>query len=447
VSELDVVVLGGRLPIGSLGALVSADVGLADGRIAAIADELDPARAAEVVDARGLRVFPGVVDPHVHVSGRFGEAVGLRMLLRAGVTAALDLAGDPIDLSESLARAGCGLTVGTLFPLLPGDTVSGIDPDEAEIERVLDEQLEHGALGLKILGGHWPLTPEATAATIAVCARRGAYCAVHAGTTATGSDVTGLEELLELADDHPVHVAHVNSYCRGQVDDPVVEAARAVTALRARPVARSESYLSTFNGARADCSGGVPTSGVVRTCLRLGGYPQTQEGLEAAIRDGWATIQEEGPDEIGFAPPARGLQLFAASSEIGVSFPVNPPSAVSALALARDEAGFVVGAFGSDGGSIPRNTTLRQGLGLVAAGLLPMDGLLHKACVASAEMVGLEPRRLAEGAPGDVITVDADGRCVDVVVQGRLSLRRGEIVRPAGGTLHAPTISSQGGRA
>ena len=446
MSDLDVLVAGGRLPIGPLGALVRADVGLVDGRIATVEDELDPGRAVEVLDATGLRVFPGVVDPHVHVSGRFGRAVGLRMLLRAGVTAALDLAGDPVDLQESLAREGCGLTVGTLFPLLPGDTVSGADPGEAEIERVLDEQLERGALGLKILGGHWPLTPEATAATIAVCARRGAYCAVHAGSTATGSDVTGLEELLELAGGHPVHVAHVNSYCRGQVDDPVVEAARAVTALRRAPAARSESYLSTFNGARADCSDGVPTSGVVRTCLRLGGYEQTQAGLEAAIRDGFGTIQEEGPDEIGFASPARGLELFAASTEIGVSFPVNPPSAVAALALARDEAGFVVGAFGSDGGSIPRNSTLRQALGLVAAGLLPMEGLLHKACVASAELAGFEPRRLVEGAPGDVITVDGDGQCRDAVLQGRVSLRRGEIVRLAGGTLHAPTTSSHGGR-
>jgi hypothetical protein len=447
VRDLDVVVAGGRLPIGPLGALVRADVGLADGRIAVIEDALDPARAAEVVDAHGLRVLPGLVDPHVHVSGRFGEAVGLRMLLRAGVTAALDLAGDPVDLQQSLERAGCGLTVGTLFPLLPDDTVDGTDPGEAEIERVLDEQLERGALGLKILGGHWPLTPDATAATIAVCARRGAYCAVHAGTTATGSDVTGLEELLELAGEHPLHVAHVNSYCRGQVDDPVVEAARAVTALRRSPAVRSESYLSTFNGARADCAHGVPTSGVVRTCLRLGGYEQTQAGLEAAIADGWASIQEEGPDEIGFARPARGLELFAASTRMGVSFPVNPPSALAALALARDREGFVLGAFGSDGGSIPRNTTLRQGLGLVAAGLLPLDGLLHKACVASAEMVGLEPRRLAEGAPGDVITVDGDGMCLDAVVQGRVSLRRGEVVRPAGGTLLAPTLSGRGGRA
>jgi hypothetical protein len=39
-----------------------------------------------------------------------------------------------------------------------------------------------------------------------------------------GSDIAGLEELLELADSLPVHVAHVNSYCRGQhTGDPLLK--------------------------------------------------------------------------------------------------------------------------------------------------------------------------------------------------------------------------------
>jgi hypothetical protein len=437
MTRFDVVVRGGLLPIAPRAALQRADLGICDGRIAAIEPELDPGAGAEVVEADGLRVLPGIVDPHVHVSGRFGRPVGLRMLLRAGVTAALDLAGDPDDLRASLATSGCGLTVGTLYPLVPGVTVRDDDPSEHEIEQILDEQLERGALGLKVLGGHYPLTPDATATVIGVCARRRTYCAIHAGTTRTGSDVTGVEELVELAAGNPVHVAHVNSYCRGQIEDPVAEALRALEALRRAPAARSESYLSPFNGARADCADGVPTSGVVRTCLRLGGYDQTEQGIETAIREGWARIQEEGAEAIGFAGPERGLSLFhAAATAIGISFPVNPPAAVAALALARSGDGdFTVGAFGSDGGSIPRNTTLQQGLGLVAADLLPLDDMLHKACSAPAAMLGLEPRVLAPGSPGDVITVDGQGRCRDSVVAGELSLRAGAVVRTGGGRL------------
>jgi hypothetical protein len=437
MTRFDVVLRGGLLPIGPRAAFQRADLGISDGRIAAIEPELDPDAAGELVEADGLRVLPGLVDPHVHVSGRFGRPVGLRMLLRAGVTAALDLAGDPGDLRASLETTGCGLSVGTLYPLVPGVTVAHDDPSEREIEQILDEQLERGALGLKVLGGHYPLTPDATGTVIAVCARRSAYCAIHAGTTRTGSDVTGVEELVELAAGNPVHVAHVNSYCRGQIEDPVAEALRALEALRAAPAARSESYLSPFNGARADCADGVPTSGVVRTCLRLGGYEQTRAGIERAIREGWARIQDEGVEAIAFADSERGLERFhEAATAIGISFPVNPPAAVAALALARSgDQGFTVGAFGSDGGSIPRNTTLEQALGLVAAGLLSMDDMLHKACRAPALMLGLEPRLLAPGSPGDVITVDGRGRCRDSVVGGELSLRDGAVLRVRGGRL------------
>jgi allantoinase len=43
-----------------------ADLVLEDGRVAALADEADTAGADEVIDARGLHVLPGGVDPHAH---------------------------------------------------------------------------------------------------------------------------------------------------------------------------------------------------------------------------------------------------------------------------------------------------------------------------------------------------------------------------------------------
>lgn len=43
------------------------DIGVRGGRVAAIADELDAAQGAEVLDARGKHIFPGAVDSHFHV--------------------------------------------------------------------------------------------------------------------------------------------------------------------------------------------------------------------------------------------------------------------------------------------------------------------------------------------------------------------------------------------
>ena len=44
----------------------------------------------------------------------------------------------------------------------------------------------------------------------------------HVGTTEKGSDIEGLLEAAEIAAGHPLHLPHVNAYCRGRVR-PVLE--------------------------------------------------------------------------------------------------------------------------------------------------------------------------------------------------------------------------------
>jgi dihydropyrimidinase len=61
--ELDLVVSGGLLVTAD--GVHEADVGIADGRIAALA-ATGTLTGAEQLDARGLHVFPGVIDPHAH---------------------------------------------------------------------------------------------------------------------------------------------------------------------------------------------------------------------------------------------------------------------------------------------------------------------------------------------------------------------------------------------
>jgi hypothetical protein len=435
VSDFDLLIRGGRVvnaPGGTQGVL---DVAIAGGTIAAVEPELAPDRADQVIDARRALVLPGLVDAHVHVSGRFGRPIGLRMLLRAGVTTALDLAGDPASLAEGLRTVGCGVTAGVVVPVVPGDTVKDTDPGDDELEALLERSLQRGALGLKVLGGHYPITPGAVARVIALCAQRHAYCAVHAGSTETGSDVTGLEELMGLANGHPVQVAHVNSYCRGQVEQPVNEAARAVRALsQAGPHVRSESYLAVNNGADATCRDGRPASDVVKMCLRLGGYEPTEAGMRAAIAGGWARIHEDTAEGVVLVDPARGEQRFAEhDSHVGVSFPVNAPSAALAIALARDEDGFVIDAFASDGGSFPRNSVLEQGLALTEAGVLSLPELVHKACAVPARWLGLPDKgRIEPGADADVLVVEHLKAKV-VVAGGRVALSEdGHVVGLAG---------------
>ncbi len=49
------------------------DVAIRDGKIAAVAAHIDPAKALKTVDASGLYVTPGLVDIHVHVYASTGE--------------------------------------------------------------------------------------------------------------------------------------------------------------------------------------------------------------------------------------------------------------------------------------------------------------------------------------------------------------------------------------
>ena len=62
----DTVVLNGTVVVPGLGPL-RCDIGIRDGRIAALADTLAAADGDEVVDARGRLVLPGAVDSHFHL--------------------------------------------------------------------------------------------------------------------------------------------------------------------------------------------------------------------------------------------------------------------------------------------------------------------------------------------------------------------------------------------
>lgn len=404
-----------------------ADVAISAGQITDVGN-LSVCHARRVVEAEGKYVFPGLVDCHVHTAG---HPEAYRMLAKAGVTCALDMAGRPETVIPEALANGCGLTIGFLLPLIPHETVGGIAPSESEIRTVAGKAVAEGALGIKILGGHYPLTPDATARAIRVAHDIGCWCAIHAGTTESGSDIEGLEELVALTESYPLHIAHVNSYCRGQkTGDPLVEASRAVQALRKVPQCRSESYLATINGTSGAMVDNVPKSNVTRTCLRLGGYPETLEGMENAIADGWAQVNTTSNGVTVLARPEEGLAAFLAHrTHVRVSFPVNSPAAAVALATAKKEGTFVVDALATDGGSIPRNVTLEKGLPLVRSGALTLAELVRKACLVPAQMLGLANKgHLGPGADADVCVVDPNNGSAELVIAG------GHVIADTNGT-------------
>ena len=66
MSRYDTVVTGGRVVLAGHG-VVRCDVGIKDGRIAALAEDLGPSDGDEQVEAAGRVVLPGGVDSHFHI--------------------------------------------------------------------------------------------------------------------------------------------------------------------------------------------------------------------------------------------------------------------------------------------------------------------------------------------------------------------------------------------
>ncbi|MBX6764711.1 MAG: dihydroorotase family protein [Rubrobacteraceae bacterium] len=66
MDRMDSVILGGNAVLPGRG-LVRADIGIKDGRICALAEQLSSGMAEEVIDARGMLVLPGAVDAHFHI--------------------------------------------------------------------------------------------------------------------------------------------------------------------------------------------------------------------------------------------------------------------------------------------------------------------------------------------------------------------------------------------
>src|SRR5439155_13105198 len=66
-TDYDLLIKGGHVIDGKNRLSAVRDVAIKDGKIAAVAPDIAPSRAAKVVDASGLYVTPGLVEIHVHV--------------------------------------------------------------------------------------------------------------------------------------------------------------------------------------------------------------------------------------------------------------------------------------------------------------------------------------------------------------------------------------------
>lgn len=420
-----------------------ADIAIVSGQIVRVEPEIDRGLASEVVDVTGQLVMPGMIDGHVHVAGRtttWDTALGHRMLAMAGVTTAIDFGGTPEQLIDGMQRKGAGLNVGGLFIFRPEDTIPNDDPPPSGVRDLVADALRRGALGVKMLGGYHPFTPEVTANVIAECNEQRAYIGFHVGTKETGSRLDGLREVPELVGKGRLHVAHINAYTRGSILDPldeVKEALAILTSMKGR--LNSEVHQAVPNGTSGYCdAGGNVTANVAQNCLKLRGYPTTADGVRQAIADGYASVIREKDGVIGHAVGDEALEVFdELHTDCSLSFPVNLPQSAMLLTTAKDKAGdFVVDAVASDGGSHPRNINIESTMALVRFGALSALEMAMKLSWNPSRMFGLVNKgHFGEGTDADITVIDPEqAKATRTFVAGAPVLANGEVVA-SGGTL------------
>ncbi|MDR0399605.1 MAG: dihydroorotase family protein [Treponema sp.] len=154
--KYDLILKGGTLvdPLGGAGSDTAADLGIRDGKIAAVAGSIDASRGEEVYDAAGSFILPGLIDAHVHfrdpgLTYKEDFATGSAAAAYGGITLAADMpntlpptAGIQDFREKRRIAEEKSYTDFGLFALLTGDNGG---------ER--EDLIREGALGFKVFLG------------------------------------------------------------------------------------------------------------------------------------------------------------------------------------------------------------------------------------------------------------------------------------------------------
>ena len=243
----DLVLAGGRVLDPETGLDATRNVGIREGRIAAVT--VEPLEARDTLDVHGLVVAPGFIDLHAH--GQDSESY--RYYAHDGVTTALELeigtypvapwyaareGRSLINYGVSVGHVGARRAVITHDESLAGAAAIGDksrswthgalqDAELPRLDSLVERGLAQGALGV---GFGIAYTPGASREEILelfrVAARHGVPCFVHlregGRDPATGGSVAALQEVIAdaAATGASLHVVHVTSM--GQRDTPLL---------------------------------------------------------------------------------------------------------------------------------------------------------------------------------------------------------------------------------
>ena len=229
----DILILGGTVVDGTGAAPFRADVGIAGDRIVFIGDAATArVSAARTIDAAGLVVAPGFVDPHTHAGGDLSSPqrkANLNYLMQ-GVTTVItnNDGGGPVDIGAQLGtwtRNGIGTNVavyigqGSVRGAVMG--MSGGKPSAAQMDSMktlVARGMDAGAIGMSTglyyAPGSYSSTEEVIELARVAAARGGRYDShIRDESSYTVGLVGAVAEVIRIGREArmPVHISHIKA--------------------------------------------------------------------------------------------------------------------------------------------------------------------------------------------------------------------------------------------
>ncbi len=409
-------------------------IAVENGQLAEISEQSLEHKSIKSFDMTGKIAVPGIIDIHTHVTPIFGGSNGgFHMLAKAGVCTALDLAGPTAAALKIAARYGSGINFAVVESVRPGENLSSCNANYTELHTFIDKSMKVGAIGCKLLGGHYPLTPESSQHFVKAANDLSAYASWHAGSTLNINSIESLTDLIEWSSGYKLHVAHINSYCRGLFEDEITETQKALALLKNHPNIYSESYLAETNGVNfhLDENGNLKSKATGQT-LKKAGYEDSKNGIIKALRDGFAHVFASCGIETKIFYKEEAVNLLLKNNcEIAGGFNVNPPISRLLVCLSRKkDNSFIVDAISTDGGAIPRNVIVPYGMSLVKMGMMSIEDFVYKTSIMPAKMLGLYNKgHLSIGADADITVIDSEiCQPVLTMTNGKICMYNGKIL-------------------
>jgi N-acyl-D-amino-acid deacylase len=157
--SFDIIIKGGRVIDGSGNPWYNADVGIIDERIIRIGN-LDGASADQTIDATGLTVSPGFIDPHTHALQGIFDVPNAESALLQGVTTLTEGndGSSPFPIDKHYAKIAnkqispnwaVFVGQGTIRELVIGEEDREATAAEmAQMKQMVHQAMEQGALGI-----------------------------------------------------------------------------------------------------------------------------------------------------------------------------------------------------------------------------------------------------------------------------------------------------------